>query len=328
MSTRKFKPFTGHFAPMLQMFLEQKQALGFDYVGGYNILQVFDKFSKNYNIQNYEMSKELVLDWGKKRPNENENYRRARIYQIQNFTSFLIEQGYKGYISPPQRFTNLKYPAYIFTIDEIRRIFEVLDNMEYSCYSPYKHLTLPLLYKMLYGCGFRISELLNISFNDVDLEKGIVHITNAKNGIERLVPMSNSLTAKCREYADKVKDKIYPELPFFFKKDNSGYSVSNIEKHFRELLWEAEIPYQGKERGPRIHDLRHTYICHRLNLWVKNGEDLLTLLPVLSKYVGHSSISSTQYYLKLTAEVYPDIIEKVENYTNEIFPEFGGEVYE
>ena len=77
-----------------------------------------------------------------------------------------------------------------------------------------------------------------------------------------------------------------------------------------------------------MHDLRHTFICHRLNLWAKDGVDLMVMLPVLSKYVGHTGIASTQYYLKLTAEAFPDVLEKMEELTGHVFPEVGGDLYE
>lgn len=63
MKKRTVGSFDGPFAPMLDLFVKQKQALGYDYVGGYNALHVFDTFSKRYEVKNYELSKEIVLAW-------------------------------------------------------------------------------------------------------------------------------------------------------------------------------------------------------------------------------------------------------------------------
>lgn len=328
MRKRTIGSFDGPFAPMLDLFVKQKQAVGYDYVGGYNALHVFDTFSKQFNVENYELSKEIVLKWGEKRPNENDNTRSMRIMYLQHFAVFLISQGYCGYIAAPQKFHSDRHTAYVFTKDEIRRLFSSLDNMKYSPCSPYKHLSFPLLYRMLYGCGFRISELLNLTLKDVDLEKGIIHIHDAKNGNERLVLMVNSLTNRCRTYASLVHKNHGSDYPFFFKKDGTGYSVSNIDRNFREQLWLAGIPYCGKELGPRVHDLRHTFICHKLNEWAKQDIDLTVMLPVLSKYVGHTGIASTEYYLKLTAEAFPDVLDRMDKLTGYVFPEVGGTLYE
>ena len=99
MKKRTVGSFDGPFAPMLDLFVKQKQALGYDYVGGYNALHVFDTFSKRYEVKNYELSKEIVLAWSQKRPNENDTTRSARIMYLQHFAIFLNSQGYSGYIA-------------------------------------------------------------------------------------------------------------------------------------------------------------------------------------------------------------------------------------
>lgn len=328
MKKRTVGSFDGPFAPMLDLFVKQKQALGYEYVGGYNALHVFDTFSKKYDIKNYELTQNIVLDWAQKRPNENDATRSSRIMYLQHFATFLNSQGYYGYLAPTQKYRFSQHTAYIFTKTELHRLFESLDQMTYSPLSPYRHLSLPLLYRMLYGCGFRISELLNLTVGEVDEEKGIIHIHDAKNGNERLVPMAKSLAVRCRAYVYEVHMQHDKDFPFFFKKDGTSYCVSNIEKHFREQLWIAGIPYLGKDLGPRVHDLRHTFICHRLKQWAEEDVDLTTMLPILSKYVGHTGLASTEYYLKLTAEAFPDVLDKVERLTGQVFPEVGGIIYE
>lgn len=62
----------------------------------------------------------------------------------------------------------------------------------------------------------------------------------------------------------------------------------------------------------RMHCFRHPFICHRLNTWAHEKADLMTLLPILSKYVGHTGVPSTQWYFKLTAEAFPDVLEAME----------------
>lgn len=71
---------------------------------------------------------------------------------------------------------------------------------------------------MLYGCGFRISEVLNLTVADVDLPNGIVHIRDAKNGNERFVPMAASLSIRCRDYADKVHHENMIKITLSFSK--------------------------------------------------------------------------------------------------------------
>ena len=90
------------------------------------------------------------------------------------------------------------------------------------------------------------------------------------------------------------------------------------------MLFRSGILYGGKGYGPRLHDLRHTFAVHTLQKWVETGEDLNSMLPVLSVYMGHKSLKATSRYLRLTAEVYPNVIRQVETTCSYVIP--GGDV--
>ncbi len=93
------------------------------------------------------------------------------------------------------------------------------------------------------------------------------------------------------------------------QKERTAYTTSAISKQFKGFLWDVGIPYRGKDLGPRVHDLRHTFVCHNLQRWAESGVPIQNMLPILSKYLGHTSISATQWYLRLTPEIYPHLRE-------------------
>ena len=97
-------------------------------------------------------------------------------------------------------------------------------------------------------------------------------------------------------------------------------TVGNIERNFRRFLWQARISHGGPGHGPRVHDLRHTFAVNNLRFWFAQGENVGALLPVLQTYMGHSSLRDTAYYLRLTAESYPDITTRVERATGDVVP--------
>jgi integrase len=140
--------------------------------------------------------------------------------------------------------------------------------------------------------------------------------------------MSESLPRRCLAYLTEIHAGQEDSHMFFYGRDGKSYCVSNIEKHFRALLWDADIPYCGRNLGPRLHDFRHTFVCHRLNEWAGSGFDLMAGLPVLSKYLGHENVVGTQWYLKMTAEAYPGVTEKMNELTGYVFPEVGGDYLE
>lgn len=75
--------------------------------------------------------------------------------------------------------------------------------------------------------------------------------------------------------------------------------------------------------GPRLHDFRHTFAVRCMKHWVLEGRDLRACLPVLQAYLGHASINETAYYLHLTADLFPDIIHRVEDAFGDVIPEGG-----
>ena len=81
------------------------------------------------------------------------------------------------------------------------------------------------------------------------------------------------------------------------------------------------------ERGPRVHDLRHVFAVYCFKKWVLSGEEITNLMPYLAAYMGHSDFRGTQYYLRLTADLYPDIINKTEAEFGYLIPE-GCDSYE
>lgn len=159
---------------------------------------------------------------------------------------------------------------------------------------------------------------------DVDLYGGVLSIWNSKFGKNRYVPMSPELTERCRQYIALARNGAPENAPFFPAPDGRQYSKRAIHNTFRSILESAGIPRTGQ--GPRIHDFRHTFSVHCLKKWILAGKDMNIVLPVLSAYLGHKSLSGTQYYLRLTADMYPDIILIMELRFGDIVP--GGETNE
>ena len=305
--------FTGPFAPMCEAFVAQKRASGLDYTQQAMLLRMFDNFCKGYEVQNYTITKEIAVAWCKNRPNEKDITRHGRVGEMQRFAQYLCQQGYPSYLLPALPKRGETHTPYIFSKEELHHIFERLDNLIPTNASPNRHHTMPLLFRMLYGCGLRISEALSLLKSDVDLDNGILHIRHGKNGNERLVPMSATLTKECCKYVKIVHKHTKDLTPFFYTKEGTAYSKSAIEKFFRSVLWDVGIPYRGTQFGPRVHDFRHTFCCHNIQKWAESGLPIYSNLLILSRYVGHTSISATQWYLHLTAQAFPhirDICEK------------------
>lgn len=313
--------FQSILSPLIDGFIEEKRAVGYKYKKGSSLLKQFDTLAVNENLVEMKLPKELVLIWTEKRSHETVSTRNGRISIIRGLARYMVRLGHEAYHFPPSSITidRYSYVPYIFSETELKNIFTICDTYPISDVSPNRHLILPLLFRILYGCGLRISEALNLKLKDLDLNQGTLFIREAKFGKERIVPMVETLTESCRVYVEKVH-QFMPENTFLFSSPYGGrYKESTVYKLFRKILWKAGISHSGK--GPRLHDLRHSYSVHCLKKWVLNEEDITNLLPYLSAFLGHVDLRGTQHYLRLTADLYPKIIVSVEQNFSTLIPE-------
>jgi len=306
---------------LIKDYIEEKRAVGYKFLKAPYLLKQFDTLLKCEKWSDITLPKNLVLLWTAKRPNETENNRSHRISIIRGFARYMVRLNYQAYIFPAAAITiaRYSYTPYIFTESELKNLFTICDCYPATAASANWHIMLPVLFRLLYGCGLRISEALKLQTEEVDFKQGTLFIHSTKFGKERLVPMAKTLVDRCRDYAENVH-RFKTSNPFFFPSPFGGrYNDSTIYHIFRKILWKAGISHCG--RGPRLHDLRHTFAVHCLKKWVLNKGDLTNLLPYLSAYLGHEDLRGTQHYLRLTADLYPDILTAVEHNFSSLIPE-------
>jgi integrase len=203
--------------------------------------------------------------------------------------------------------------------EELRKFFHAVDALEPTASSPLRHLVMPEIFRLLYGCGFRVGEVLKLRVRDVDLSQGIITVRQGKFRKDRLVPPALSLVNRLRRYADYFGNRP-PDAIFFPGPSGGPFALRTVYTVFRQLLMQCGIPHAGRGKGPRIHDYRHLFAVHTLRRWYRAGEDLDAKLPLLATYLGHQHLSGTQRYLHLTAELFPDITARLDASFGEVIP--------
>lgn len=109
------------------------------------------------------------------------------------------------------------------------------------------------------------------------------------------------------------------ESPFFISPSGLPLNQSRVYAWFRIILRKCSIPHCAK-KGPRVHDLRHTFAVHSLMRQVRNGADIYCTLPILSVFLGHKKLSDTETYVRLTQEIYPDVLKLEISITKFLYP--------
>ena len=316
---RNNREYVGAFAPEFKMFLNEKRACGLKYVEEERLLRKLDEICVKCN-RVHGLGKDAVQEFVTPRPNWSQGTYEGHIRITTQIAKFLNLHGISAYMPD----TKLKlgvyrsFSPYIFSVEEIRKIFDVADNL-YSGRSYIRSYDFyPAIFRLLYSSGLRISEALHLMIKDVDLANGTVFIKNAKNHKDRLLPLNAQVIPYLVYYAEKYH-KTYRSDDFYFSPPHGGhYNKSTVYHRFRDILFKIGISHDGRENsGPRLHCLRHTFCVHSLRQFLVNGVDHRAALPILSAYMGHSSIAATAKYLRLTAEAYPEISTKLEK-------EFGG----
>lgn len=201
-------------------------------------------------------------------------------------------------------------PPYVFTDDEVRRLFAAIDSQPMSSYSN-KALIDPVLFRVLYGTGMRVSEALNLRLADADTQAGTLKIRDSKNGQSRTIPITGRLTATLDAYLVAAHPAPEPnDHVFYTAAPGSPINQSTVYMRFRGYLTDADIPHFVG--GPHPHSLRHGFAVANLRRWAAAGADLATVLPYLACYMGHADLRGTQYYLRLTADAYPEVMAKAQ----------------
>jgi len=246
------------FKKLVAQFVSFKQAQGYKYKSNEESLNRFIKFAAHIGLIECRLSKELVEAYISKRPDEAPKNYAIRLSDFRQFALYLNELGHEAYI--PTASKALKIPSsfvpYIFTHDEMVRIFQTVDNLS-PCSRYNSAAVYPVLIRMLYGCGLRISEALDLKVGTVDLESGVLTIKKSKFDKDRLVPMSMSLKSICKGLFEKIHKNSTEDDYFFKNKNGKRRSKNTVYQQFREILWTSGIPYGGKGKGPRLHDFRY-----------------------------------------------------------------------
>lgn len=316
--------YAGPFKELIQNFIALKKSVGYKYDTEVGHLKRFDQFTvKKYPTATC-LTKEIILDWGSKKSYEAQANQCSRASIIRQFAKYVDSIGVKAYILPKGYYpTEKQYTPYIYTTDELSKFFSETDKCQYCCECPHRHLIMPVIFRMIYTCGLRASEARLLKVADVDLENGILNIHQSKKDNSRLIPMSDWLKERCCHFSEKAHLNSVPEDYYFPALGKKPMTLVNLYHNFRRFLWRARISHGGKGAGPRIHDFRHTYAVHCLKKWAEQEKDLTAYLPILKTYLGHDSFQETAYYLRLTADVFPQITLKLESHYSEIIPQLG-----
>jgi len=286
----------------------------------------FDRFFIEHQIEDIRIKKDTIIRWRATRINDNERNLYHKYIAWVHLCKYMCSLSIECYIpQTPRKGRQNDYIPYIYTHGEIQKIFLTCDKLRIiRGHTITPMFVMPALCRLLYSTGIRIGEALAIKNEDIDMDNTIIYINKSKNGQQRLAVINDSLLQVLMEYKDfrnkiPVSDIGSPDHCFFVTQLGKPCFYGNIRQWFSKILYFSDIPKRVQHNRPRIHDLRHTAAVHAMEKLVRNGTDIYCALPLISTYLGHKNVCSTEAYIRLTHEMFPDTI-KMEDITSHVFP--------
>jgi integrase/recombinase XerD len=220
---------------------------------------------------------------------------------------------------------------YIYTTADLGRILNTAQTFP-SPHAPLRPLSLYLMVILAACAGLRLGELARLTLGDVHLDDGTIEIRETKFFKSRRLPLAPSVIAALRAYLQarhQAGAPLDPTAGLFWHRQRTGrYSRVMIEKLLVRVLRRAGLkPAHGSGRaGPRVHDLRHAFVVHRMLTWYQAGINPQPRLPYLATYLGHKDINSTLVYLTVTQELLQQANERFRQHSRGVLQAQGGHV--
>jgi len=314
------KNYISNLAPLINDFIQFKNALGFKYKTSEYYLKQLDLYNyKHQNLSN--LDRDTVEGWVLKYAEKTTTGNRSWLSPIKEFGRYLRSMGYTDAYILDNRFTIQRYRAevYLMTESEIECFFKECDSFVLRKRFKGRPYVFPALYRFLYCCGVRCGEARKLKCNDVHLDKGYVDILQSKTHSERRLFLSDELVMYLNKYNSAI-DKCFPDREYFFPGGHGSIcSSSALSTNFRNIWLAAGLKRDGTVK-PRAYDLRHHFACANIMRWSSEGKDIHAMLPYLMRYMGHATLESTYYYIHLIPDFFPQYSELVAS-TENLIPE-------
>lgn len=246
--------FKSIFKNELNNFVLYKRGLGLDYEKEISRLKYIDNILFSLRLKNKKITKDIFLKLTKRNNMQEANY--ARQFGVtKDFCKFLIVNNFKDIYYEEKRFHIINnYKPVIFSDDEMILLFRTMDELKstqknkkyYNLYYTY-----PVFFRLIYGCGLRISEGTKIKIEDINFNDNTIKIIDSKGHISRLVVFSGSLKLCLNDYIKKIKVK---NGLLFKNSRNTEFCKIQLRKYYRKV-----IKISGLNENSHIHDLRHCF---------------------------------------------------------------------
>ena len=300
----------------VQEYLKFRRSCGYQLEAPGKELMLFARYAALTSHKG-PLTTELAVRWAKLPQDANPRYWATRYEIVRRFAEYRFlfnpatEIPPKGLLGPSKR----RLSPHIYSDEEIAALLQAASRLTPSDgLHPRTYVT---LFGLLVSTGLRISEALNLSHKDADLNTGVLTIKETKFRKSRLMPVHLSTLQALRHYS-KLRDSYHPgarSKTFFLSEKGTPLNYRGVLYIFIKLS--RKLGWRDRDKKPRIHDFRHSFAVRRLLKWYKEGANLDQKILALSTYLGHVQVTDTYWYLSAVPELLAVVSEKFENFATE-----------
>jgi integrase/recombinase XerD len=290
----------------LDEYLAVRRGFGFDLAFTARVLRRFVQFADNEGATHVTVK--LFLRWKANFGCANNNTWTSRLGMVRGFASWLQGIDPRTEIPPPGliRGKLRRSRPYIYSTKQIAQIIAAAARLP-SDYG-LRGWTYSTFFGLLAVSGLRISEAIKLNDQDVNLTEALLTIKRGKNGKPRLVPIAPCTAQRLSAYrAERTRMFGAGHEAFFIAE--TGFRPTEWAARYNFVLACQRIglrirePFYKHGKGPRIHDLRHTFAVQTIIGWYRQGLDPDREMIKLSTYLGHSLPMHTYWYIEAVPEL-------------------------
>jgi integrase len=290
----------------LDRYLSVRRSLGYDLRSEERRLRRFARFADQEGAPHIDTA--LFLRWDASLPNATPSTRSARLSAVRLFAQWLsgIDPAHEV---PPRGLLpgrSGRPRPHIYSDAEIASIIAAAKTLP-SIYG-LRGLTCSTLFGLIAVTGLRISEALALDHDDLDVDNGVLRVRRGKLGKERLLPLDPTVVAQLVVYAAE-RDRLLGCAADAFFVTGKGTRLTdcsaryNFARASQQIGLRVDQQYCRHGRGPRIHDLRHTFAVRTMINWYRAGKDPAREMIRLTTYLGHTDPDNTFWYLEAVPEL-------------------------
>lgn len=287
----------------LENYLAMRRSLGFKLRDMGNNLHKFVSFMEQQGA--CVITTELALFWAQLPQGVQPAHWATRLSYVRSFARYLSAINPLTQI-PPMGLLPFRYKRaipYIYSDKQIEQILKAAKNLAPSTgLRPWTYYT---LFGLMAVTGMRISEVIRLDRNDVDLNKKLLTVRLTKFSKSRLIALHPSTVKKLKAYLHR-RDHLFAHasaVRFFLSNQGTALTDCMVRYTFVKLSHQTGLRKNGDRFGPRLHDFRHRFAVTTLVHWYRTGVDVEQRLPVLSTFLGHAHVTDTYWYLSAIPEL-------------------------